>query len=332
MSDIVLILTIIIFFILSIRFSFDKNEKFFSIEQTTALKGVSIFLVYIHHFGQIRCSFYNNHTFLGFLGVAVFLFISGYATLIQAEKKQAEWKKGYWGKKVKRLLIPRIIVVFVFGFLAGRTFKEGLTESFIFWQDWFLAAILFNYAIFYIAMSLKLPLVSFIFWCEFLFVCYCVVSGQLIMWYNTAFMFGFGVLFARHKERILNIISSYSRYKKYSIFVFLVLVICSMMRYQRFVFDTLTAIIFVLLVICYAKEKNFYSKVYAFLGTYSWEFYLVHSRIIGIVLNRFTNNNLLAFFIAFFISLSIAVILNKSLEILFSILMQLKDSLYKTKV
>ena len=102
MSDIVLVLGIMFFLVCSIRFSCNKKEVlFFSVEQTTALKGVAILLVYIHHFAQIRCAFYNNHTFLGFLGVSVFLFISGYTTMVQAKKSKTGGKKITGEKKFK---------------------------------------------------------------------------------------------------------------------------------------------------------------------------------------------------------------------------------------
>lgn len=327
MSDIVLVLGIMFFLVCSIRFSCNKKEVlFFSVEQTTALKGVAILLVYIHHFAQIRCAFYNNHTFLGFLGVSVFLFISGYATMVQAKKKQDGWKKNYWRKKIQRLIIPRVIVVFVFGYLAGRTLLQGLVESTFFWQDWFLAAIIFNYAVFYIALTKKKPVVKVLFICEAIFVVCCIASNQLIMWYNTAFMFAFGVLFAMHKEKVLEVISKLLYHRKLAVLLLIVLIFCSMMRYQRFIFDTLTGILFVMLVILYTYENSFFSKFYENVGRFSWEFYLVHSRIIGIVLNRFTNNNLLAFIESAIISLGIAVVLNKTLEAFYSLISKFKLS------
>lgn len=324
MDDIILLVMIIIVsgsFLLRVIAS-SNNTDFFSSQQTGSLKGLAILMVYIHHFGQIRYPIYNNHSFLGFLGVALFLFISGYVTQKQVLLKKKTWKTKFWSKKIRRLFIPRCIVVFVFGALAGRTLFNNFQEAIIFVQDWFFAAIVFNYVVFYLSEYFELNTEYIILIAETLFIVFCILSKQQIMWYNTAFLFGFGVIFAKNEGSILQKVSRIKN-KLWIFFLiplFIISLLGSIFRWQRFVFDSISGILFVLIILLCAYRKKICLKELNFIGRYSWEFYLVHTRVIGIILNRVTSNNLFAFFISIIVSLTIAILLNETLSVVYRII------------
>ena len=90
------------------------------------------------------------------------------------------------------------------------------------------------------------------------------------------------------------------------------------MRYQRFVFDTITGILFTFIFMYFVHKTDFESEFLNVVGKYSWEFYLIHARVIGIVLNRITTNSFLAFIVSFVISLVIAVGVNVTVNVCFN--------------
>lgn len=323
MSDILLACFVLIVFPTYIMLCCqDKSKKFMSVSQTTALKGFAIIMTYFHHFGQIRYPIYNAHTFMGYLGVALFLFMSGYITNKQSELKGECWAEWFWLKKLKRLFVPRIVVVIVFGFLAGRDILENTREILWFVQDWFLTVILINYTVFYVAKKLKKNPLIMVVMSEMLLVIICILSKQQVMWYNTAFMFGLGMLCSMKEKQLEQRLSGKSNtlIMMFNVLLFVMFLYGSVMRYQRFVFDTLTGMIFVLLICVYTYKFGFYSSILEYVGKYSWEFYLVHTRIIGIILNRLTENNLLAFIISFVVSLMVAFLVNESLSLCYKMI------------
>lgn len=324
MEDIILLIMIFFVVVLTVLklFVSPNNTEFFSSKQTGLLKGLAILMVYIHHYGQIRYPIYNRHSFLGFLGVALFLFISGYVTQKQVLLKKKTWKNKFWMKKIRRLFVPRCIVVFVFGSLAGRTLLVSFQEAIWFIQDWFFAAIVFNYIVFYLCEYFEFKTEYIILIAEAIFTVLCILFKQQIMWYNTAFLFGFGVIFAKYQDSILLKISRIKN-KMWILFLMLLFIISllgSVFRWQRFIFDSISGILFVFVAILIAYRRKICFKGLEFIGKYSWELYLVHTRVIGIILNRVTSNDFFAFIISIIVSLAIAVLLNETLSVLYRIM------------
>lgn len=324
MDDIVLLIMLIVFITLLVsKYIITlNNTEFLSIKQTGSLKGLAILMVYIHHFAQIRYPIYNRHSFLGFLGVALFLFISGYVTQRQVILKKETWKRKFWIKKFQRLFVPRCVVVFVFGTLAGRSLLVSCQEAIWFIQDWFFAAIVFNYIVFYVSEYFRFKTEYIIFIAEAFFAVMCILFGQQIMWYNTAFLFGMGVVFAKYQDTFISRMSQITNkmWAIIPILLFCFSILGSIFRWQRFAFDSISGILFVFIIIWIAYRKKVTFKGLEFIGKYSWEFYLVHTRVIGIILNRVTSNDLFAFFISLIVSLAIAILLNETLSFFYKII------------
>ncbi len=318
MSTIILLLTIFTFFCYTFFCCKSEGVKYLTVSQTNAIKGWAIIATYIHHYGQIRCEVYNAHSFLGYLGVALFLFLSGYIAEIQASNKEdATWKDKFWRKKFIRILVPKLIVVFAFGFIAGRSLEDNCMEYICFWRDWFLTAIMINFALFYFAKYFRVALLKTIFFGELMLVVACICTKQMIAWYNTAFLFGIGVWFVSHSKQVLNFFDR-KRNLVLTIIICSLTLFCSIMRYQRFVFDTITGILFTFIFMYFVHKTDFESEFLNVVGKYSWEFYLIHARVIGIVLNRITTNSFLAFIVSFVISLVIAVGVNVTVNVCFN--------------
>ena len=72
---------------------------------TNALRGMAVLLIVISHFfgGGFEIRYFTP---LGGVGVAIFLFLSGYGLNESFIKKGLD---GYWGKKILRIVIPYFI-------------------------------------------------------------------------------------------------------------------------------------------------------------------------------------------------------------------------------
>lgn len=126
----------------SVRSKGSEASQLMDLETSTCLKGFAILLVLIHHFGQLSSVFYDDHSFLGYLGVTIFLFISGYVT----EKQLLRNGKNYVGltfikKKIIRLYLPYLLCVVCFAILGRHGFQLMIRELLNIEEDWFLSAI-----------------------------------------------------------------------------------------------------------------------------------------------------------------------------------------------
>lgn len=77
---IIAVCVLILILFVSCRSNRNTENELIDFDMSTYLKGFAILLVFIHHFGQLSSEIYNEHSFLGYLGVTIFLFISRYVT------------------------------------------------------------------------------------------------------------------------------------------------------------------------------------------------------------------------------------------------------------
>lgn len=145
------ITTLIVFvLIVSIFFKKEKIEqKMFNIEQTQYLKGIAIILIILcHTIGQTKETVMA--TPLGGIGVAMFLFMSGYGLQESYKRNQLS---GFWQKKLLRIFIPYTIFITIKSFIFGNfNFKEYLLDIFfIHTSYWYIGYLIKCYIFFYLS-------------------------------------------------------------------------------------------------------------------------------------------------------------------------------------
>lgn len=155
----VCILILILF--VSCRRNRTTENELIDFDTSTCLKGFAILLVFIHHFGQLLSEIYNGHSFLGYLGVTIFLFISGYVT----EKQLLNKGKCYIGasfikKKLIRLYLPYLLCVLFFALIGGHGFSQTVEEILDVKGDWFLSAISIFFILFLVVNRMMLKVDS----------------------------------------------------------------------------------------------------------------------------------------------------------------------------
>lgn len=112
---------------------------------TTTLRGIAILIIMIGHVGVsgFDCRLFNP---FGGIGVAMFLFLSGYG-LTESYKKNG--LNQFWRKKVSRIAIPYIIWIPIYHIAMRLSPLGSIYHLEIIPRYWFLEYLLIAYALFY---------------------------------------------------------------------------------------------------------------------------------------------------------------------------------------
>lgn len=169
-------------------------NQFADINTTTTLKGIAILIIIIHHVGVngFFCNYFNP---LGGIGVAMFLFLSGFGITESYKKNQLSH---YWRKKFVRILIPYLIWIPLYyitmhlSILGSPKYFETVPRY------WFIEYLLIMYAAFYFFFPLRkewsISLISSL--CIILFI----ITNNLRA--EQSFSFWAGVLLSIYKAKI----------------------------------------------------------------------------------------------------------------------------------
>ena len=207
------------------------NEEWNSFSETKAIQGLMALCIVCHHTAQQTCVNWlpsgnivnglNVFSDTGFLFVGVFFFWSGYG-LFKSFKNKQKYLSGFISKRVVPVLVPYVIVCFLFTLERIFVFKEkmplwfkitnftGITIGYYF--GWYIQAIVVFYLVFYFAFKYSRYDFDAILY-VFAGVLLWVVAGLIIdhndyfmrgqWWYNSTMLFPFGVLFAKNESKII---------------------------------------------------------------------------------------------------------------------------------
>lgn len=207
------------------------NEEWNSFSETKAIQGLMALCIVCHHTAQQTCVNWlpsgnivnglNVFSDTGFLFVGVFFFWSGYG-LFKSFKNKQKYLSGFISKRVVPVLVPYVIVCFLFTLERIFVFKEkmllwfkitnftGITIGYYF--GWYVQAIVVFYLVFYFAFKYARYDFDAILY-VFAGVLLWVAAGLIIdhndyfmrgqWWYNSTMLFPFGVLFAKNESKII---------------------------------------------------------------------------------------------------------------------------------
>lgn len=121
----------------------------FSRAHTTTLKGVGILFILWGHAGLAWK--FPGIQWVAAVGVSLFLLLSGYGIA-------ASWKRGglehYWSKRLRKVLLPYLVVFGVLSVLFGDSLQTTLEYLSVIKGHWYIAYILGCYALFWAAARL----------------------------------------------------------------------------------------------------------------------------------------------------------------------------------
>lgn len=273
------------------------EREFFSKRQTTILKGICICVVFLHHFSQICVDqeYIANAARVVKTAITLFFFLAGYTTALGHSRVNKLSLKKIWINRAWRLYLP--IMIFS---LPQNNF---LTPLLIFFIATDLAFILFD------DRRKRLAVICFV---NIIYVIIFAAVGVPEYWWNDVLTYFVGVAFAMYKEPVLAILQEKTRYCVTAIILFLVCIPSGYLAFNyryygimSIIFSSFSCLVVVMLMM----KLNLKSRLFYFLGKYSWEIYLSHQMFM-ILLNKYVDRN------------SIVLVLGVLLSVLFSIIIQ----------
>lgn len=315
--------------IFGIKFA-NKNECFcdhLSLENTNSIRGISaIGILFTHasfHFDNLY--FQIPFKFSGYLFVGIFLFYSAYGLIFSYENKK-DYLKGFFRNRLAALLIPLYITIIIFKILLTVVGKKEFEISSIllaFYENWFVFSLIYSYIIFYFIFKIKkITLKTKI--CTFSVVFLIITTALCLITKSTIYAlsslsFVLGLSWYIFKEKL-----TFTSIKK-----FLVAIVTASFLFVAFlgakfvgdiksissletigsIFSSLAFTFVIILLTQRIRIKNIITK---FLGSISYEIYLVHGFMIDLLLlnNTIKSNMLLFYGLVIVSTIAISYILN----------------------
>ncbi|MBZ9536851.1 acyltransferase [Cytobacillus oceanisediminis] len=280
---------------------------------TNQLKGIFTLVVIFHHLSQRTGEgiLFNLFSYVGYLAVSVFFFISGYGLMIQYQRKREKYLESFVKLRIPSILLPYILttIIYFFSFkLLGEnvslktTFLSLINGNPLVSFSWYIIAILFFYCLFYIAGKISKRIyykfIIVIFLGIFLYISLCKIAGYDSWWYNSCFSFFIGIIWANYND----LISIY--FKKIYVlkivfisFIFLLLFMIPLLlpKYELnqtilkniIIFSQfLSSSLFSILVMLICKKIRLNNYILLFLGGISLEIYLFQGLLIKVLRNN----------------------------------------------
>lgn len=285
------------------------KQTYLSPENTNCLKGLLALVIVAAH---LR----NNLTWLndtivgqlltasGYLGVAIFFFFSGYGILFQYKKRGQDYLNSFLRNRwldiyLKYLLLMVIYLLFhaLFGRFPSLTnllFSLSFGGTLVY-TGWYLQAILVLYLLFYLVIKFLPQKKPWLLTVGFVLalVAYCALCFAFrcsILWYQSVLGFFFGLFVAWNKEAIDTFLSKKRR--DLWVLVGATLAFCITLLAGHFPLLPLpiqygtkaaSSVFFVAASMLLLRFVNIKNKITAYLGSLSFEIYVIH----GFFLNLF---------------------------------------------
>ena len=275
----------------------------FALYETSYLRGIAALMVLFTHLAQKMSEpgLMYWYWFFGFLSVGFFMFVSGYASYVQFQSKQQDMFKGYIVKRIIRLFIPFLVIDTIFAICfrvsfftyIKSVFTIRLANSNDFSQ---LTPVWFIFTIFYLGMAFyvsykffdekKAMLVDFILTVAYIAVMWALGFG--FWWYNTAFAYFYGILYAKYKRQITDIVQK-------PVFGFVVVLLVGVLAgiiffmskgHYNFVPQSIAVFVSIIIIIFFFSKCDIRRNILTYIGNASLELFLIQ----GIRAVYFGNN------------------------------------------
>lgn len=286
----------------------DKPDRYLSLENTGCLKGIlAICIVLCHLWGPlVKGNPYLGDgiigntvgricAVLGYLSVALFLFLSGYDLCVQYQKKGDVYLKGFLLKRVLPLYLINVFLILFYS-LSNLLLGEGVSwggvvQSFFFGKTvvskgWYLQAILVWYLLFFVVFKFiredKTQIIAMV-GAFLLYLLVCLIMKLESTWYEGAFCLVLGIIWGKYFKQINEMLS------KNKWFVLSILIVCLLFvvsfvfgnfsflsKFARIAVKSISACMFTILVVLFLRIIPINNIVTRFLGKNSLEIYVFH--------------------------------------------------------
>ena len=311
------------------------NNNYLNVKSTNGLKGFLALGIVFHHLSQWVTTGveFSNFNYMGTYTVSAFFFLSGYGLYIQNERKEG-YLDNFLVKRLSRVIVPVIIIssiYLVYGSINGQVlsssffidlFKKGRT---IIYNGWFVDVIILMYIFFYISFKIFSNRTVAILVNTLLIGGYIILAIKLgygFWWYNSSLPFALGLIWAKNKKYIDEILNKY-----YFIILVCITGLLFISHQYSFVLKklhlidsysygfaaNLDNIIFTFFSILIVRKIDFSNKYLLFLGRISFELYMIHGLVMSIIGKYFVTsrlNDVVFTILVLIVSISLAWLIN----------------------
>ena len=303
------------------------NKDYLSVQQTENLKGIFILLVLFHHLNIFAGvgDIYNFFSNAGFIAVGGFLFISGYGLMYQFEHKGRAYVKSFPKRRLFVVLMPAVVMSVIYFLIKWKMYGYSLSAmkddffrgSSVISNGWYVTAIIYFYMMFYISSMIALILKkseAVIILNAAVAIFYIVVCLKLNYeghWFPAAFAFCHGILWAFFKNKIDNNLEKGIFAVLAGLIIFYYILTMGLQFGHGW--DEFKCLMYLTMIVLVGMKVKLQSKIMEWLGSISYEVYLVHGLFFILLRNNYIYIAdefafMLTLFILSFIS---AVILHK---------------------
>ncbi len=311
------------------------NQNYMSRDNTTAIKGIFVFLVFMSHFIQYyeMSTVFDNpyklvRTFLGQLVVVMFLFYSGYGIYESVKRKGTDYIKSFPTQRVLKTLLHldlAVMLFFILNLITGKAMTiEKVLWSLIGWKNignsnWFMFTILVLYIVIYVAfMIFKKHKVLALVFTTVLTVVYIIIMREgfklAAYWYNTSLCLPLGLWYSFFKEKIEKFVM------KNNITWFITTAVCAAififchLNKREFAIYLLWTITFTLLIIFVSMKVELGNKALAWLGNHVFSVYILQRLPMSVFdsIEAISSNRYLFFVLSFAVTVILAEIFDRT--------------------
>lgn len=304
-----------------------KNNEFLRRENTNSVIGIAILCIIFHHIIQqiVNPGILLPFRGVGYLFVSVFFFLSGYG-LIKSCINNKFNLKGFFSRRLSKVYIPFVIVNFINLLINIYILNKNYTVTeFLFKLTgiqlmssamWYIKSIIFWYIIFYLVVrksrlskiGITMMLVALIYFVV------CCTMGLSKNWYDTSFIFPIGVIVGLNQDKIEEIIiEKYNLILICSLIIFIISFAANFGKedINSIIIRSIASVTFTIAgIMILMKIDLSENKVSLFLGSISFELFLIHDRMLSIlnIGGHVTSINLIIYFL---IIILLSLTLNK---------------------
>lgn len=279
------------------------NKNYLSKKQTDNLKGIFLILVIFHHlriFGGLGDVF-EQFSNAGYLAVGGFLFISGFGLMVQYLCRGSNYIKTFPKKRLLTILFPAIIMGLIYFVVKNRIYgyslhnlkMDFLRGSSVISNGWYVTAIIYFYIMFFVSALIaeivhkrKIALIGIIL-ATGLYLVLCNTLHYEGHWYSPSLCFAYGTFWACFKQKIET--------KKLKGVITIIL--CLFAIYYLLVpslhieygWAEFKCLMYITLIVILGMRVVLNSKIMEWLGSVSYEVYLVHGLFFTLLRNNYVN-------------------------------------------
>jgi len=281
-----------------------KNSRdYLNPGSTKGLKGILAIGIILHHLSQEATTgdVFTNFAYMGSYIVSMFFFLSGYGLYVQNSKSKT-YLDNFFRKRLLKILVPFISIWMIYLIYRIGVNKESINFDYfiklftvgktVIYNGWFIDVIILIYIFFYLSFKfVENKRVAIIINSIFIII-YIIIAIKLhysFWWYNSVLTFILGLVWAKNKDKIDEIIDNnlftIMISTTFLMFVFhnydIVLIKLGLTSsYMYALAANMDNLIFTLYFTLLVKNINFENKYLLALGGISFELYMIHGLVI----------------------------------------------------